>query len=52
MPGRGTKIAGADHIGARRIFAAYGLGAPPLSPPDGILHAPVDLLALIPPLRS
>jgi len=49
---RGEMLAGADHIGARRIFAAYGLGAPPLSPPDGILHAPADLLALIPPLRS
>ncbi|MGH2625249.1 MAG: hypothetical protein ACRDHY_01190, partial [Anaerolineales bacterium] len=49
---RGEMLSGAGRIRARRIFAAYGLGAPPLSPPDGVLRAPLDLLALIPPPES
>jgi len=49
---RGEMLSGANRIRARRIFAAYGLGVPPLRPPDGVLRTPLDLLALILPPNS
>jgi len=46
---RGEMLAAAERIGARRIFAAYGLGAPPPTPPDAVVTSPWGILALVAP---
>lgn len=46
---RGEMLAPAHRIEARTIFAAYGLGAPPPVPPDAVVQAPWEILALVAP---
>ncbi len=46
---RGEMLDGAGRIGARTIFAAYGLGPPPAISPDAVVRAPWQILALIAP---
>ncbi|MGH2453450.1 MAG: HAD family hydrolase [bacterium] len=46
---RGENLLAGREINALEVFAAYGFGAPPGSPPHAVVHTPGEILDLVDP---